>query len=146
MPIVRAISGPGGLVFRRGNDMTREPRDGNENADAAHDPLGDAELRARRARLDAALEGRAKKKARAEQGGAWFSSRDTAGWNQAFRLSSEFIGGIAIGGAIGWGIDYLLGTLPFGLIIFLLLGFVAGILNVMRAVGRMPPPEDRIGK
>ena len=35
--------------------------------------------------------------------------------------------------ALGWGLDRLAGTSPWGLIGFLLLGFCAGVLNVVRA-------------
>jgi len=55
------------------------------------------------------------------------------GMAQGFKIASEFIAGIAVGGAIGWGVDSLFGTLPFGLVIFLLLGFAAGVLNVVRS-------------
>jgi F0F1-type ATP synthase assembly protein I len=34
--------------------------------------------------------------------------------------------------------------LPFGLIIFLLLGFGAGFLNLARAANRVPPPQERL--
>jgi ATP synthase protein I len=50
-----------------------------------------------------------------------------------FRLSSELVAGVLVGAAIGWGIDRLLSTSPFGLIVFLLLGFVAGVVNVVRS-------------
>ncbi len=63
------------------------------------------------------------------------------GYAQAMRLSSEFIAGIVVGGLLGWGFDELFGTLPFGLIVFVLLGFAAGVVNVLRAVGRMAEPE-----
>jgi len=59
----------------------------------------------------------------------------TAGYGQALKLSSEFIAGIAVGAGLGWIIDRLAGTSPWGLIVFLLLGFVAGVLNVMRSAG-----------
>ena len=52
-----------------------------------------------------------------------------------FRLSSELIAGVAVGGGIGWGFDRLLSTSPFGFIVFLLLGFVAGVVNVVRTAG-----------
>lgn len=59
------------------------------------------------------------------------------GYAQAFKLSSEFIAGIAVGAALGWAIDRFAGTRPWGLVIFLLLGFCAGILNVLRSVGKV---------
>ncbi len=58
-----------------------------------------------------------------------------AGFGYAMRLSSEFIAAIVVGAAIGWVIDRVFGTLPWGLVVFLLLGFCAGILNVLRAAG-----------
>jgi len=52
-----------------------------------------------------------------------------------FRLSSELVAGVVVGAAIGWGFDRLLSTTPFGLIVFLLLGFTAGVVNVVRSAG-----------
>jgi ATP synthase protein I len=40
-----------------------------------------------------------------------------------------------VGAGIGWLIDRWLGISPWGLIVFLLLGFAAGVLNVMRSAG-----------
>jgi ATP synthase protein I len=52
-----------------------------------------------------------------------------------FRLSSELIAGVVVGALLGWGFDRLLSTSPFGLIAFVLLGFVAGVVNVIRSAG-----------
>jgi len=65
-------------------------------------------------------------------------------WGSAFRLGSEFVAAVLVGGGLGYLIDRLLGTLPFGLIILLLAGFAAGILNMARAAGRMPKASDRM--
>jgi len=54
---------------------------------------------------------------------------------RGFRLSSELVAGVVVGFVIGWGIDRGLSTTPWGIIVFVLLGFVAGVLNVMRAAG-----------
>lgn len=54
---------------------------------------------------------------------------------QAMKLSSEFIAGIVVGAVLGWFFDRMLGTNPWGLIIFLFLGFGAGTLNVLRTAG-----------
>ena len=62
----------------------------------------------------------------------------------AFRLSTEFISAILVGAAFGFGLDWLLGTTPWLLIVFLLLGFVAGILNVLRSAGLIQTPQ--VGK
>lgn len=63
-----------------------------------------------------------------------------AGYGQALKLSSEFIAGIAVGAGLGWLIDTMAGTSPWGLVIFLLLGFVAGVLNVLRSAGLVAQP------
>src|ERR1700745_4280119 len=54
---------------------------------------------------------------------------------RGFRLSSELIAGVVVGAAIGWGFDRLLSTSPFGFIVFIMLGFVAGVVNVVRSAG-----------
>lgn len=56
---------------------------------------------------------------------------------RGFRLASELIAGVVVGAGIGWGIDHLLSTSPFGLIVFFLLGFVAGVVNLVRSAGGM---------
>ena len=55
---------------------------------------------------------------------------------RGFQLSSELIAGVVVGAALGWGFDKLLSTSPFGLIVFFLLGFVAGVVNVVRSARR----------
>lgn len=54
---------------------------------------------------------------------------------KAFQLSTEFIAAIFVGTLLGYLLDRFLGTTPWGMIVFLLLGFVAGVLNVMRSAG-----------
>ena len=60
------------------------------------------------------------------------------------RLSSELVAGVLGGAALGWGFDRLLSTSPWGLIVFLLLGFIAGVINVMRAAGVMAKQSERL--
>jgi ATP synthase protein I len=60
------------------------------------------------------------------------------------RLSSELVAGVVFGAALGWGFDRLLSTSPWGLIVFLLLGFTAGVINVMRAAGVMAKQSERL--
>jgi ATP synthase protein I len=61
-----------------------------------------------------------------------------------FRLSSELVAGVLVGAGLGWGFDRLLSTSPWGLIVFLLLGFTAGVINVMRAAGVMAKQSQRL--
>jgi ATP synthase protein I len=67
------------------------------------------------------------------------SSTDMSGFARGMRLSAELVGGVVIGFILGWLFDRLLGTSPWGLIVFLLLGFVAGVLSVMRSAGVIKP-------
>ena len=60
------------------------------------------------------------------------------------RLSSELVAGVLVGAGLGWGFDRLLSTSPWGLIVFLLLGFTAGVINVMRAAGVMAKQSERL--
>ena len=63
---------------------------------------------------------------------------------RGLKLSSEFIAGVVVGAGLGWFIDSVAGTSPFGLIVFLLLGFGAGILNVLRETGSVATHEQRL--
>jgi ATP synthase protein I len=49
------------------------------------------------------------------------------------RLSSELVAGVLVGAGLGLLIDRGLGISPWGLVVFLLLGFTAGVLNVARS-------------
>ncbi|MEO0543384.1 MAG: AtpZ/AtpI family protein [Pseudomonadota bacterium] len=68
---------------------------------------------------------------------------------KAFKLSSEFIAGVVAGAGLGYLIDTFAGTTPWGMIIFLLLGFAAGVMNVLRSAGLVAqanyakPPDER---
>jgi ATP synthase protein I len=73
------------------------------------------------------------------------SLEGATGYAKGYRLASEFVAGTLVGGLFGYGFDWLFGTLPFGLIVFLLLGFGAGILNMARAANRVPPAQERLG-
>lgn len=63
---------------------------------------------------------------------------DPSAMARGFRLSTELVAGVIVGALIGWLLDRWLGISPWGLIVFLLLGFAAGVLNVMRAAGIAP--------
>jgi ATP synthase protein I len=65
---------------------------------------------------------------------------------QALRLATELVVGVGVGGVIGWGLDRGLGTAPFLLVVFLILGAAAGILNVMRTAKAMQPKGPLPGK
>src|SRR5713226_1815122 len=70
-----------------------------------------------------------------ESGPGQRPTADPSAIARGFRLSTELVAGVLVGAAVGWLLDRWLGISPWGMIVFLLLGFVAGVLNVMRAAG-----------
>ena len=96
-------------------------------------PVSDADLARRMDRLSRELDVERRERAAAERP----ERSNATGYAQALRLSTEFVAGVLVGAALGWGIDTVAGTSPWGLIVFLLLGFCAGVLNVLRTSGRM---------
>ncbi len=55
----------------------------------------------------------------------------------AWRKVIELVAGLGIGLAIGFGLDAFFGTRPFLMIVFVLLGFAAGIRTVLRTAQEM---------
>src|ERR1700724_3140584 len=116
---------------------TNDSEDGSGNKSSPDE----AALSARLGSLDHRLsEIRDSRNIRTDQPGA--GSGDGAARASAmargFRLSSELVAGVGGGALIGWGFDRLLSTSPWGLIVFFLLGFVAGVVNVIRSAGVSP--------
>lgn len=58
---------------------------------------------------------------------------DGKGMGLGFRMASDFIAAIIVGAILGWGIDALFGVAPWGLIVCLLFGFIAGVRMIVRA-------------
>lgn len=57
-----------------------------------------------------------------------------------FRVTSELVAGVLVGGFIGWWLDHWLGTKPFAFLIMLLVGMLAGFWNVYKIA--MKPTGD----
>jgi ATP synthase protein I len=107
-----------------------------DNGDGGNAHTDEAALSARLKRLSERL---AREQAgRASNGAGEDRATTASGYAKGFRLSSELVAGVLVGGGIGWLIDHWLGIAPWGLIVFLLLGFAAGVLNVMRSAGVVP--------
>ncbi len=121
---------------------TKNGENGNDNKSSPDEAALSARLGSLEHRLS---EFRDSRNIRTDQPGA--GSGDGAARASAmargFRLSSELIAGVAVGALLGWGFDRFLSTSPFGLIVFVLLGFTAGVLNVIRSAGVAP---DRTGR
>ena len=71
------------------------------------------------------------------------------------RFGIELVVAVGVGFGIGWLVDRGLGTRPWGMVVFLIVGMAAGIMNAWRAmtgqgaaVGfrRSPPKQDKSGE
>jgi len=59
------------------------------------------------------------------------------GMAYGMRMAAELVGAVIVGAFIGIGLDWLIGTKPWLFLLFFVLGFAAGVLNVVRAYERM---------
>ncbi len=62
---------------------------------------------------------------------------DKKGMSFGFRIGVELVASISVGVIIGIFVDKYLGIQPFGLIIFFILGSLAGFLNIYRVMRRI---------
>lgn len=60
------------------------------------------------------------------------SAQDAKNMNMGLRAGTELVTSILAGGALGYGLDYWLGTKPWMLILFLFLGVCAGFLAIYK--------------
>lgn len=99
------------------------------------DPSDDAAMRARLDKLSTSLEARRASEQAEEGRRAARSPADSGfgrGMSMALRVTSELIAGVAVGGAIGWGLDKLFHTKPLFLILLGLVGTAGGFWNIIR--------------
>jgi ATP synthase protein I len=61
------------------------------------------------------------------------------GMGLGFRMASDFAAAVLVGALLGWGLDALFGWTPWGLISCLMLGFVAGVRNVVATASKANP-------
>jgi ATP synthase protein I len=112
--------------------MAKTPEDEEREMRARLDTLkGRLERRAAETRVRAAV-------AASQAGGGFGGPGVTLG----LQAGGEFVAAIILGGAIGWGLDWLLGTRPLLFIGFFLLGTVAGVRNVIRVAS--PKGRDEV--
>jgi ATP synthase protein I len=109
-----------------GSEDGREPGRG---------PAPDSDLSARLKRLDAGLDRKRADPAATARTPRSATPAEASALAKGFRISAEFMAGVILGGALGWAFDHYLGTKPWGLVVFLLLGFATGVYNVMRVSG-----------
>jgi ATP synthase protein I len=115
---------------------------GSRDQDPGSRPTNEAALAARLRRLGERLDRTGASRAK-DTDTAPRPRADASGLARGLRLSTEFVAGVLIGALVGWLLDRWLHISPWGLIVFLLLGFAAGVLNVMRAAaGLAGNPDD----
>lgn len=121
------------------SDKDRKTPSGTDDAANRQQNLPSSNFADRLNKLEADL---VKKGAFKKQNSKDGQSENSAQVAQAMKISSEFIAGIVVGALIGWSIDQVAATSPWGLIIFLMLGFAAGVLNVLRVTGKVAEKDD----
>ena len=87
-------------------------------------PLRDLDRRLKRLRAE-------------EDGGARAAAERGRGLSLAVRIGAELVAALVVGVGIGLLLDSWLGTTPWLLVVFFVLGAAAGMLNVYRVMERM---------
>lgn len=86
---------------------------------------------------DDALSSLRRRVAKAREAESAAASKDRAppsnAASMAMRMGGEFVAALLVGAAIGFGIDQFAPTKPWGLVVGLVMGFAAGVTNVVRA-------------
>lgn len=118
------------------NRSDSDPRDTGERPADQGPEAGDPALSERLQRLNAALD-KARPRDQSQPAGKGNDTSTASGMALAFRLGSEFVAGVLVGAAIGWGIDQMFDLAPWGILVFTLIGFGAGVVNMMRAAGEI---------
>lgn len=59
---------------------------------------------------------------------------DMSALARGLRIGTEFVAAILVGTGIGYVIDRIAGTAPWAMLVMFMMGFAAGILNVVRVV------------
>lgn len=98
----------------------------------------DTELKARLDRLSGAIKSETAEieADRASAGSSASSQATGTAMGLGFRVASELVAGVLVGGGMGWALDRWLGTSPAFLIVMLVVGMVAGFWNVYRMAAR----------
>lgn len=91
----------------------------------------DPEEKERLDRLEARI--RALKKAEAGNTAKRHQDEHHSQAHLAWRMVIELVAGLGIGFGIGYALDLWLGTMPIFLVLFILLGFAAGVRVMMRS-------------
>lgn len=64
-------------------------------------------------------------------------SSQNRGMAYGLRMASELVAAVLVGGLIGYALDHFLGTKPWLFLVMFILGFAAGVTNVMRSYDKV---------
>ena len=123
----------------RGEGSDDRGKTGHTNG--GHDADEDAALQARLSRLSSALEQHQNPAGSEEMKVPDLSGESLGATNLGFRVLVEFVSAILVGTLIGWQIDKWAHTGPVFLILFLMLGMAAGLVNIYRITAGPKPPR-----
>jgi ATP synthase protein I len=121
--------------------MANDPRREDPGKDRVKSGKAADKLAERLRDLDARLDRHQGERLRKDQ-----RRTDSSGFGAALRLSTEFVSAVLVGAGIGWAIDRFFGVGPWAMIFFLLLGFCAGVVTVLRSAGRLSDPHGSARK
>lgn len=99
--------------------------------------MGDETPRGSLDDLDARLREARSREADRTRGNGPILRAPMSGFGMAFRIGVELVSALIVGVGVGLLLDRWLGTTPWFLIVFFLLGAAAGVLNVYRAAAGM---------
>ena len=72
--------------------------------------------------------------------------RGQSDFGAAFKFAAELVVGVVMGGGLGWALDKQFGTAPWLMIVLVILGFAAGLLNVVRAAQQAQAKNEALQK
>ncbi|MBK9078997.1 MAG: AtpZ/AtpI family protein [Hyphomicrobium sp.] len=98
-------------------------------------------IRQRSSELGKKLDAVSAKRAEAER--VLDTARQTA-FGQAFKYSAELIVGVGVGAHSGWALDQQFGTAPWLMITLVILGFAAGLLNLIRSARKAQAENEAL--
>lgn len=82
------------------------------------------------------------KKLKGEENGTNTGGADLNQANMAWQMVIELVSGLAIGFGIGYGIDAVFGTKPIFMVLFILLGFAAGVKVMLGTAAQMQKNQE----
>lgn len=101
-----------------------EPEPGRED---------DAALRRRLKQLSSSLDARTAEADAGTESPSTSQAQDSArAMSVGARVLSEFVAAVMVGAGLGWLFDRLVGSSPWGLVVFLMLGMASGLWSVYR--------------